>query len=275
MKPLPISVCLVSGAEAHRIGRCLDSVAGWTAELVVVLNTEVADGTEEIIRRYGGRISRHPWQGFRAQKNLVLDQATQPWVLALDADEVVSPELRREIEAFLAHEGRGGGEGASDSAYAAARFPRLTWFMGRWIRHGDWYPDHVLRLFRRGKGRWGGSPEHTHVEVDGRVATFRGDLWHYSNPTVNGYVQKIPYYADLYLQRQLAEGARWNAPAVVFRAAWRFLRAYVLKRGFMDGYPGFFLAVSTAYAALVRHTRLYEHQLPRKGAPEGQPPASR
>ena len=259
---LPISVCLVSGAEAGRIGRCLDSIAGWTSEIVVVLNEEVRDGTEELVIARGGRVLRHPWQGFREQKNLVLDQATQPWVLGLDADEVVSPALRRSLEEFF----RG-----DHTRFAGARFPRLTWFMGRWITHGDWYPDHVLRLWRRDAGRWGGSPEHTAIQLQGECRTLRGDLLHFSNPSVNGYVQKIPYYADLYLQRQLAENARWNAPAVIFRAAWRFVRAYFLKCGFLDGYPGFFLAVSTAYAALVRHTRLYEHQNQR---PPTDPPVS-
>jgi len=187
----------------------------------------------------------------------VLTYATQPWVLALDADEVVSPALRREIEAFF--------QGAHER-HAGARFPRLTWFMGRWIRHGDWYPDHVLRLFRREAGRWAGSPEHTAVELQGARATLRSDLLHFSNPTVNGYVQKIPYFADLYLERQLADGVRWNAPAVVFRAFWRFFRGYFLKAGFLDGYPGFFLAASSGYSALVRHTRLYEHQQPKAPA---------
>jgi glycosyltransferase involved in cell wall biosynthesis len=249
----------VSGAEEARIGRCLDSVAGWTRELVVVLNEEVTDGTERIVAARGGRVIRHSWQGFREQKNLALGYATQPWVLALDADEVVSPELRREIQSFL---------GGRHHHFSGARFPRLTWFLGRWIRHGDWYPDHVLRLFSRDAGSWGGSPEHTAVELRGAVATLRGDLLHFSNPTLAGYIHKIPYYADLYLQRQLAEGARWNAAVVILRAGWRFLRGYVLKRGFLDGYPGFFLAVSSAYATLVRHSRLYEHQC-RRLPPDG------
>ena len=251
MEPLPVSVCLVSGPEEARIGRCLDSIAGWTREIVVVLNEEVRDRTEAIIQARGGSVFRHPWQGFREQKNLVLTRATQPWILALDADEVVSPELRRDLHKFFQ---------GDHERFVGARFPRLTWFLGRWIRHGDWYPDHVLRLFKRGAGKWSGSPEHTFVQPDGPITTLHSDLLHFSNPTVNGYVQKIPYYADLYLHRQLADGSQWNAPAVVFRSAWRFFRGYFLKRGFLDGYPGFFLAASTAYGALVRHTRLFEHQ---------------
>jgi glycosyltransferase involved in cell wall biosynthesis len=260
---LPISVCLVSGAEEQRMGRCLESVQAWTRELVVVLNEEVRDATESIVVAHGGRVFRHPWQGFREQKNLVLSYATEPWVLALDADEVVSPVLRQQIEGFVGENGNG--------HFAGATFPRLSWFLGRWIRHGDWYPDRVLRLFRRGAGRWVGSPEHTKVEVSGSIRALTGDLLHFSNPTVNGYVQKIPYYADLYLQRQLAEQVKWSASKVVFRAAWRFVRGYFIKRGFLDGYPGLFLAASTAYAALVRHTKLYEHEHSRPPPPDGPP----
>lgn len=259
MTPLPISVCLVASAEEARIARCLDSVAGWTREIVVVLNEEVQDRTEAIVLAHGGRVYRHPWQGFREQKNLVLRYASEPWVLSLDADEVVSTSLRDEIADFFRTE---------HQRFHGARFPRLTWFLGRWIRHGDWYPDHVLRLFRREAGRWGGSPEHTRVELSGPIKTLRSDLLHFSNPTVNGYVQKIPYYADLYLARLLADKKQWNAPEVVFRAGWRFIRAYFLKAGFLDGYPGFFLAASTAYGALVRHTRLFEHQQPTYPPPD-------
>src|SRR5690606_30654558 len=170
MATLPLSVCLVSGAEAQRIGRCLRSVSDWAGEIVVVLNQEVRDGTEEAIIASGGRVIRHPWQGFRQQKNLVLEHATQPWVLSLDADEAVSPELRSEIHGFFQ---------GDHARFAGVRFPRRSWFMGRWILHGDWYPDHVLRLCRRDAGQWAGSEEHPAVEVRGSVKTFRGDLLHF------------------------------------------------------------------------------------------------
>ncbi|MCL5096544.1 MAG: glycosyltransferase family 2 protein [Candidatus Omnitrophica bacterium] len=247
---LPISVCMVSGAEAPRIGRALASVADWTREIVVVLNVEVNDGTAEIAERYGARIYRHPWQGFREQKNLALDYARQPWVLALDADEEVSEELGGSIIEFLNKPGGG---------FSGARFARKTHFLGRWITHGDWYPDRVLRLFTRGEGRWSGSVEHCRIEISGAVKNLAGDLLHYSNPTIASYVQKINYFADLFLERQLAQKARWSAPRTVVHAAWRFIRAYVFRGGFLDGYPGFFIAVSTAYATLVRYSRLYEH----------------
>ena len=250
MKQLPISVCFVSGAEAGRIEKALASVAGWTSEIVVVLNEEVRDGTEEIAARHGAKIFRHPWAGFREQKNRVLDYAQQPWVLALDADEEVSPELRASIEEFF----RGDHE-----RFAGAHFPRKVWFLGRWITHGDWYPDHVLRLFRKGAGRWAGSPEHCKIELQGAEKKLRGDLHHYTNPTIQSYVTKINYFSDLFLERQLETKARWSVCGAVVRSAWRFLRAYFFRLGFLDGFPGFFIAASTAYSTLVRHSRLYQH----------------
>jgi glycosyltransferase involved in cell wall biosynthesis len=247
---LPISVCIISGAEARRIGKCLDSVAQWTSEIVVVLNSDAQDGTEAIAASFGAKIHRHPWQGFREQKNLALSYATLPWVLALDADEEVSAELRESIARFF---------NGDQQRFAAASFARKVWFLGRWITHGDWYPDRVLRLFRRENGKWAGSEEHCAVQAQGASTTLAGDLLHYTNPDISSYVDKINYFADLYLQRQLAEKARWSAPAAVFRAAWRFVRAYFIRLGFLDGYPGFFIAASTAYSTLVRHSRLFEH----------------
>jgi glycosyltransferase involved in cell wall biosynthesis len=255
---------MVSGAEALRIRKALASVAEWTTEIVVVLNEEVSDGTEGIASSFGAKIHRHPWQGFREQKNLVLGFATCPWILALDADEEVSEELRASIFRFFEQD---------QKRFAGAQFARKVWFMGRWITHGDWYPDRVLRLFRRDQGKWAGSPEHCSIEVRDEITTLAGDLLHYTNPNISSYVSKINYYADLYLQRQLAEKARWSAAGAVFRSAWRFVRAYFFRLGLLDGYPGFFIAASTAYSTLVRHSRLFEHSQPTQ--PPCAPPPSR
>ena len=157
MNKLPITVSMISGAEASRIGRALESVAGWTADIVVVLNEEVRDGTEEIAKRHGAKIIREKWQGFREQKNISLNQSNGPWVLCLDADEEVSLELRESIFQFF--------NGGDCERYSGAYFARKVWFLGRWITHGDWYPDHVLRLIKKGSGAWEGSPEHCKIEV--------------------------------------------------------------------------------------------------------------
>jgi glycosyltransferase involved in cell wall biosynthesis len=241
-------------------------VQGLVSEIVVVLNEETRDGTEEICLRYGARVHRMPWQGFRDQKNAVQDLALQPWVLQLDADEELSPGLADQIWDFF----RGDHE-----RFVGAMFPRKVWFLGRWITHGDWYPDRVLRLYRRDVGRWGGAEEHCRVLLEGPVKRLWADLHHYTNPTITAYLNKFPYYADLYLKRQLDSEARWSSMGVVVRSLWRFVRAYVFRRGFLDGYPGFFIAFSTAYSTLFRHTRLYEHMQPSSPSPQRsqRPPA--
>jgi len=242
---------MISGAEASRIGRSLESVAAWASEIVIVLNVEVQDDTEDIAKRYGAKVIREPWQGFREQKNISLRHTTQPWILCLDADEEVSPELRESIFQFF--------NGPDCQKYSGAYFARKVWFLGRWITHGDWYPDHVLRLIKKDSGKWEGSPEHCKIELNGSSKKLAGDLHHYTNPTIADYVQKINYFSNIFLQRQLEEKKAWSATSVVFRSGWRFLRAYFFKLGFLDGFPGFFIAASTAYATLVRHSRLYEH----------------
>jgi glycosyltransferase involved in cell wall biosynthesis len=253
MNKLPISVSLISGPEAARIGRTLQSVHEWTKEIVVVLNEEVQDGTEEIALRYGTgtRVIRKPWAGFRDQKNISLRETTQPWVLCLDADEEVSPELRAGIFDFF--------ESGASERYAGAYFARKVWFLGRWITHGDWYPDHVLRLIKSGTGTWGGSPDHCKIILTGKEKKLPGDLYHYTNPTIRSYVEKINFQSDNFLQRQIEDKRAWSAPFVIIRSMWRFLRAYFFRLGFLDGFPGFFIAASNAYATLVRHSRLFEH----------------
>jgi glycosyltransferase involved in cell wall biosynthesis len=247
---LPISISMIARNEAHNLPRSLASVADWVQEIVIVVN-DCTDNTEEIAREFGATVSTQPWEGFREQKNKALEPVTQPWVLALDADEVVSPELREEIHAFFQ---------GDDKWFNGVRFPRKVWFLGRWITHGDWYPDRVTRLFRKGTGSWTGSTEHCHVEVVGSVKTLRSDLLHYSNPDIASYVRKINFYADIYLERQLAKNKKWSVLDAVLRPWWRFFRAYVLRLGFLDGFPGYYIAKATEFSTLVRHTRLYEHE---------------
>ena len=230
--------------------RCFDAVKNWVSEIIVVIN-DCTDTTRETAESFGAKVFESPWSGFREQKNKALQYVTQPWVLALDADEVVSDQLRAEIEEFF-H--------GDHEVFSGGSSPRKVWFLGRWITHGDWYPDRVTRLFRRNDGRWVGSTEHCHLEIAGPTKAFRSDLLHFSNPDINSHLAKIPFYADIHLQRELDERARWSLAATVFRPWWRFFRAYVLRRGFLDGYPGYYIAKATAFATLVRYSRLYEHE---------------
>jgi glycosyltransferase involved in cell wall biosynthesis len=264
-----LSVVIIARNEAQNLPRCLASVRGWVAEIVVVLNG-TTDDSRSVAERYGARVHEVEWCGYRDTKNLGLAKATQPWALALDADEEVSPALRDDIAAFFRRSDR--------DEFAGARFPRKVWFIDRWITHGDWYPNLSLRLLRLGHARWGGDEfVHERVEADGPVAMLTGDLLHHSFPTLSSHVAKINLFADLFVKQQAARGGRFSLARAIFRPGWRFFRAYVLKLGLLDGYPGFYIAWATAFGAFVRYTRLYELEKKKEptadapGDPRGKP----
>ncbi|CAF0697545.1 glycosyltransferase family 2 protein [Candidatus Methylacidithermus pantelleriae] len=256
MEPLPISVTMIACNEAHNLPRSLGSVAGWVREIIVVIN-DCTDLTAEVALSLGARVEERPWTCRRDQKNVALSLATQPWILALDADEEVSAELRKDIFLFFQED---------HLHWDGAEFPRRTWFLNRWILHGDWYPDYSLRLFRKDRGTWGGSSEHDRVLLDGRIKRLRGDLLHYSFPTVTANLSKIVTFAEAFGREKLQEGKQWSLAETLFRTFWRFFRSYILRLGFLDGYPGFYIAWMTAVATLVRYSKLYELQ--RARAPE-------
>lgn len=248
---LPISLILVASNEAHNLPRCLDSAAPWVSEIIAFIN-DCTDNTREILESYGAKIYEHPWSGMTGQKNLALSYATQPWVLNLDADEACSPGLVNAIHNFVL---------ANDSRYVGAVIHRRSWFLGRWINHGDWYPDAILRLFKRGEGEFHGNIDHDKVIVRGKTQRIKEDILHLSFPSLNKQIEKMPPFGDAFLKRQLEKGARFSALRAISRGMWRFLRAYVLRRGFLDGFPGFYIAYFQAFSTFYRYSRLYEHNV--------------
>jgi glycosyltransferase involved in cell wall biosynthesis len=241
---------MISGAEAHRIAKALASVAEWTSEIVVVLNEEVSDGTDKAAASFGAKVFREPWRGFVAQKNSAAAKAGCSWILGLDADEVVSGPLRDEMTARF-----GAGQTPSEAAF---RFPRCTHYCGRWIRHGDWYPDYVTRLWRKEAAEWIGVEPHARLELRGAVGTFAAELLHYSNDSIDQQISKIaPYSAD-FVRHRRQNGLSAGMADLTIRPAWRFLRAYVLRRGFLDGWQGFYIASLTAFSTLTRYVKVLE-----------------
>lgn len=251
MSKLPITVAMISGAEARRIGRALESVSAWAGEIVVVLNADVADGTDAIAAEFGAKVFREPWKGHVAQKNSAAAKATQPWVLGLDADEVVSAELRRDITALFER----AGEAERCAAYS---FPRCTFYLGRWIRHGDWYPDLQTRLWQRGRAEWRGTDPHDKLVADGPVGRLRGELLHYSMESLDRQLAKISAYGDYFARDCVKRGYKPGALDFAVRPLWRFLRCYFLRLGFLDGWVGFYLAWQTAFACLTRYAKVRE-----------------
>ena len=244
---------MISGAEAHRIRRTLDSVSGWVQEIIVVINDDVTDGTDQIALSYGAKVFREPWKGHIAQKNSAADKATQPWILGLDADEVVSPALRSEFAGLLAGNGR-------DGKAAAYSFPRCAFYCGRWIRHGDWYPDRQTRLWKRGQARWGGIDPHDKLLVDGAVEQLRQELLHYTAETINHQIVKTMKYADDFVRHCAEQNRTVTFIDLLARPVWRFWRAYLFRLGFLDGWQGLAIAWLTAFYTFLRYVRVREVQ---------------
>ena len=251
---LPISVCIIAGNEAARIRRTLDSVAGWVAEIIVVTDDKVTDGTDKIAGACGAKVFCQPWKDHAAHRNFASEQATQPWLLGLDADEVVSPKLRVEIISALT-------QSKANTLPAAYSFPRCTFFCGRWIRHGDWYPDRKVRLWQRGQAHWGGGHLHEKLIVNGRIESLRGDLMHYSMDSLDHFTRKSITVSNLFVRQKLERGQPASSLEMWVRPWWRFVRGYFLRLGFLDGWQGYAIARMVAFETFLRYAKVREAQL--------------
>ncbi|MHA3902162.1 glycosyltransferase family 2 protein [Castellaniella sp. WN] len=240
-----LSVIVITKNEAAHIGDCLDSVS--FADEVIVLDSGSMDGTREIARARGARVEVSPdWPGFGPQKNRALDLAGGDWVLSIDADERVTPELARAIRQAI--------EAPAAEAY---RIARLSNFCGRWIRHSGWWPDYVVRLFRREAGRFTDAAVHEHVEVRGRVATLPGHFLHYPYASLEVFIDKINRYSTEAARGAFERGRRTSALGPFGHGAWTFIRHYVLRCGFLDGWQGLVLAGMAATGSFYRYVKLY------------------
>jgi len=247
---LPISVCMIAGNEAHRISRALASVVEWVQEIIVVTDAGVNDGTPAIAERFGAKIFCEFWKGHAVHRNFASEKAGQPWLLALDADEEVSPELRESIRAAISR------PGASPAAY---QFSRCTCFCGRWIRHGDWYPDRKVRLWQQGKACWNGALLHEKLEVDGPIAWLAGDLKHYSMDGLDHFARKSIRISELFVkQKKERAELRGGLYAMLFHSWWRFTRGYFLRLGFLDGWQGYAIARMIAFETFLRYAKIQE-----------------
>ncbi|MBI4241726.1 MAG: glycosyltransferase family 2 protein [Candidatus Rokubacteria bacterium] len=243
-----LSVAVITWNEEERLRACLESVA-WADEIVVV-DAESTDKTVHIAREFTDRIWVRPWPGFAAQKNFALDQTTGEWVLALDADERVTAELRAEIQDVL-------DAGGPVEGYAV---PRKNFFWGAWVRHGGLYPDWQLRLFRRGRSRFVEHAIHESVEVRGAVGRLTHPLLHESYRSLEEFVQRSNRYSTLAAQQWLARGGRVRGVELILRPLGRFTLMYLLKRGFLDGWRGFVLAFLYAHYVFLRTAKVWEFQ---------------
>jgi glycosyltransferase involved in cell wall biosynthesis len=234
--PHTLSIVLITLNEAANLPRTLASVRGMGE--IVVVDSGSTDTTVEIARSFGARVVVEPWKGFGAQKNSAIDHASGEWVLSLDADEEVSPELRAEIEALLI---------VGEPAFAAYRIPRLNHFLGQPLKHGGYWPDPKLRLFRRGAARFEERPVHETMKIvgsaDGPVGDLKYPLLHHCYPTLDEYIEHMNRYSTAGARMLVEQGRagqswlwlKWNA---VLNPAATFLYNYVFRLGFLDGRAG-------------------------------------
>ena len=240
-----LSACIIAMDEEDRIGDCLASLA-FCDELLVV-DSHSSDGTREVAASYGARVIERDWPGHVAQKEYTIRAAAHDWVLCVDADERIDDVLRDEILALRE---------AGFTGHAGWRFPRLSNYLGTWVRYGTWYPDLQLRLFDRRRGRWGGHDPHDKVELDGSVGRLKGQLLHYPYRSFREHLGTIERYTTTMAEGLLARGKRAGAFDLVFRPAVRFLRFYVLKRGFLLGWKGLLLAFLAAHYVRLKYAKL-------------------
>ena len=256
-----ISACVTAGNEERNIARCLSSLT-WCDEIVVV-DSFSQDRTAEISRRFTDRVCEHEWLGYIGQKNLVVQMARHPWVLILDADEEVSPELRDEILAAL---DRDGGD------YAGYQFPRKVYYLGQWIRHGEWYPDIKLRLFRKELGHAEGREPHDHIVVKGRVKRLRHPIHHYTYDDIRDHVETMNRFSSITAEEKFKEGEGVSWADFTFRPWWRFLKAYFVKGGLLDGWRGLLIASVSAFGVLIKYAKVWELRRQATGTGPGAPP---
>lgn len=252
MKP-EISACIITFNEQGNIRRCLESVK-WCDE-IVVMDSFSTDETIEICREYTDAVYQHKWMGYVGQRNLVRQKATSDWVLYLDADEEISGDLREEIIGALQND---------EEKYTGYQFPRRVNYLGRWITHGEWYPDIKLRLFKRVKGRSVGSEPHDYVVVDGSVKNLKGPINHYTYVDIADHVRTVNNFTSIAAQEKYKSGEKCCWANTIFRSQWRFFRGYILKRGFLDGKRGFLIACVNTLGVLVKYAKLWELQLAEK-----------
>jgi len=245
-----LSITIITLNEERRIGKCIKSAS--FADEIVVVDSGSRDRTVEIAEKAGARVIHQNWLGYGRQKQFAVEQAANDWVLCLDADEWLSPELSQSIQSVLEH-----------PEFSAYQFPRRNRFMGRWLRHGEGYPDWSLRLFDRNHAHWSGDEVHEKVVPDGEIGKVSGDLMHESEETIQQYLEKQDRYTTLQAQRLKADGKRGSAIKVALNPLFRFIKFYFIRLGVLDGFPGLIhilIGCRNSFTKQIKLMRLGRHE---------------
>ena len=246
---MKISATIITLNEEKKLARALESLVDIADEIIVV-DSGSTDQTESIARRYTDKVFFNKWDGYTAQKNFATEKASHDWILSLDADECLSDHLRDTIIHIK----------DKKADVAAYRFPRKTFYLGRWISHSGWYPDYKTRLYDRHKARWDGDFVDESLLVDGEIETHAGDLLHYSIDSINEHVRVTNRYTDLAAEELQARNRRASLIDLIVLPPITFIKSYIVKQGFRDGLPGFCIASFAAYYVFIKYAKLWEKQ---------------
>lgn len=249
----PLSVTIITKNEASHIAEVLQSVS-WADETIVV-DAESSDDTVAIARRSATRVVVRPWHGYGDQKNFAAGLARNDWILSLDADERVTPELGEEIRSTL----------ASEPAASGFQIPRITYHLGRWIRSTDWYPDYQLRLYDRRHARWDDRHVHESVTLDGQVRRLRGELQHLAYRDLSHHLETIDRYTTLAARQMYEQGRRAGLVDLLVRPPLAFVRNYILRGGVRDGSAGLIVSLVNSYYVMLKFAKLWELQAASNG----------
>ena len=247
MEKVPLSVALITKNEEENIAACLQSVA--FARQIVIVDSGSADKTLEIAVGFGCDIYAEAWRGFGPQKQSAIDKCREPWILILDADERIPAETAGIIKEIVT------GGGVKESGFS---FPRKNFFQGRWIKHAGWWPDRIVRLFRRGCGRMSAATVHESVEVTGPVGSIALPIEHYTESRLDKILQKIDRYSTLGAEEAYQQGGSSSVFSAFFRAFLTFVQDYFLRLGVLDGKAGLTLAVTDSINKFFKYAKLSE-----------------
>ena len=248
-----ISATIITYNEEKNIRRCIESLD--FVDEIVVVDSLSSDNTCAIAKELGAKVIDQKFLGHIDQKQLAVENATYDWILSLDADEEVSPELKASIVELI----------KKPLEYDAYEMKRVSFHLGRWIRHGGWYPDKKIRLFNRQKAHWGGYNPHDKVIVNGKVGMLEGDLKHYVFTDLRHNIDTNNSYSSIMAEDLYKKGKKFSYLKLFFKPVGKFLEVYIYKRGFLDGMAGFIIAVGASYSMFLKFAKLWELERVKKG----------
>ena len=244
-----LSAAIITFNEENNIRDCIESCLP-VADEILILDSHSTDETETIARSYDNvRFETRNFDGHIEQKNAAIDRCSHEWIISLDADERISPRLAESLQEF---------KQKPDDENNGFKLARLTFHMGRFIRHSSWYPQRRYRLFRKGKARWSGENPHDFVEIEGPGGVLKGDIIHYSFKDLSHQVDTVNKFSSIVAFTRFRKGRRFSWLPVLYKPWGKFWEIYLFKRGFLDGFPGFAIAVASAFSTFLKFAKIYE-----------------